>query len=241
MQKAKPSLKFNYEENLSTLLREVTHYKHTYFKKETRNIIKMKHFLAYFESCHNSFMNTPLNLIWCFNFLTKKFLDDISQLEYKEIIPIIIRLLCGDFTNVVKKKKMVDLRKENQKLISFYLLPLNSKSNQNILFALCLKGSKLPSSTIHFLSISTNWNFEETAQKFLEQINSDDNFPIVDFDKNGIYLVDEILFSHKEIDPISKTIISYPLKKIDINENKIFLQKKFINKLSSFIMNQMIL
>ena len=242
MQKAKPSLKFNYEENLSTLLREVTHYKHTYFKKETRNIIKMKHFLAYFESCHNSFMNTPLNLIWCFNFLTKKFLEDISLLTYEEIIPLIIRLLCGDFTNAVKKKKMIDLRKENQKLISFYLLPLSRKSNQNILFALCFKGAKTPSSTMHFLSIATNWNFEETAQEFLEQINSDDNFPIVDYDKNGIYLVDEILFSHKEIDPISKITICYPLKNIDIRENKIFRRTKYgdeYNDPDDFINNEL--
>ena len=56
--------KSKYEENLEVLLREVTHYKHTYFKKETRNVIKTKHFLKYFESCHNSFMNTPLDLVW---------------------------------------------------------------------------------------------------------------------------------------------------------------------------------
>ena len=166
MKKVKTSSKSKYEENLSILLREVTHYKHTYFKKETRDIIKIKHFLAYFESCHNSFMNTPIQPVWCLSFLTKKFLEDISQLTYEEIIPLIIQLLCGDFSNAVKKKKLVDLRKENQKLISFYLLPLNKKSNQNILFSLCLKGAKSPSSTIHFLSIATNWNFEETKLEF---------------------------------------------------------------------------
>ena len=61
-----------YEENLSILLREVTHYKHKFFKKETRKIIKTKHFLKYFESCNNSFNNTPLDLIWCYNYLTPK-------------------------------------------------------------------------------------------------------------------------------------------------------------------------
>ena len=34
--------KSKYEENLEVLLREVTHNKHTYFKKETRNVIKTK-------------------------------------------------------------------------------------------------------------------------------------------------------------------------------------------------------
>ena len=49
-----------YEEILSTLKRQVTYYKLANFKKETRKIIKMKHFLEYFNSCHNSFLNTPL-------------------------------------------------------------------------------------------------------------------------------------------------------------------------------------
>ena len=137
MKKKQSKAKTKYEENLETLLREVTHYKRTNFKKETRNGIKTKHFLKYFESCNNSFMNTPLDLVWCFNYLTEKFLEDISSIDYEEIIPLIIQLLCGDFKNTNKKKKMVDLRQENQKICSFYLLPLNPKSNQNILFSLC--------------------------------------------------------------------------------------------------------
>lgn len=217
--------KSKYEENLEVLLREVTHYKHTYFKKETRNVIKTKHFLKYFESCHNSFMNTPLDLVWCFNYLTEKFLEDISELNYEEIIPLIIQLLSGDFQNTTKKKKMVNLRKENQKIISFYFLPINAKSNQNILFALCLKGTKLISSTIHFLSISTNWDFESIAEEFLEKINNDDYYPLVDYDKSGIFLVDEILFSHKEKDLMNGTIICYPLKKVNIEENTIFMRE----------------
>ena len=227
--------KSKYEENLSLLLREVTHYKHSNFKKETKNIIKTKHFLKYFESCNNSFMNTPLNLVWCFNNLTEKFLEDISKLEYEEIIPLIIQLLCGDFSNAIKKKKMVDLRQENQKICSFYLLPLNPKSNKNILFSLCLKGSKLVSSEMHFLGITTNWDFEELAQKFLDKVGGDNNFPLVDYDKNGIYLVDEILFSHKE--NINGVDICYPLKNIDINENKIFESKKIHGQIISIFNN----
>ena len=100
-----------YDENLSTLYREVTNYKHIYFKKETRKIIKTKHFLKYFESCNNSFMNTPLDLVWNNNYLTLNFLEDISSVEYDDIIPLIIQLLIGDFQNTIKKKKLVDLRK----------------------------------------------------------------------------------------------------------------------------------
>ena len=231
MKKKQSKQKSKYEENLSILLREVTYYKHANFKKETKNIIKTKHFLKYFESCNNSFMNTPLDFVWCFNYLTEKFLEDISSLNYEEIIPLIIQLLCGDFKNTKKKKKMVDLKKENQKICSFYLLPLNPKSNQNILFSLCLKGKQKISSEIHLLSMSTNWAFEEVAQEFLDKINNDKNYPLIDYDKNGIYLVDEILFSHKE--NINDTIICYPLKNIDITENKIFDSKKIGGKIIS--------
>ena len=237
MKKAEKKQKSKYEENLSLLLREVAHYKHSNFKKETKNIIKTKHFLKYFESYNNSFMKTPLDLVWCFNNLTEKFLEDISKLKYEEIIPLIIQLLCGDFKDTIKKKKIVDLKQENQKICSFYLLPLSPKSNQNILFALCLRGAKTVSSEMHFLAITTNWNFEEIAQKFLDKINNDNNYPLVDYDKNGIYLVEEILFSHKEKENISGTIICYPLKNIDISENKIFESKKIHGKIISIFNN----
>ena len=174
-----------YEENLSILTREVTNYKHANFKKETRKIIKTKHFLAYFESCNNSFMNTPLHLLWNYNYLTPKFLKDIEIIEYDDIIPPIIQILTGDFKNTKKKRKFVDLRKPNQKICSFYFLPLKNNSNDNILFCLCLKGKNSPSSSIYFLSISRNWDFEEIGQEFLNKINNDDdNFPLVEFDKN---------------------------------------------------------
>ena len=226
-----------YEENLSILNREVTNYKHANFKKETRKIIKTKHFLAYFESCNNSFMNTPLHLLWNFNYLTPKFLKDIEIIEYDDIIPPIIQLLTGDFKNTKKKRKFVDLRKPNQKICSFYFLPLKNNSNDNILFCLCLKGKNSPSSSIYFLSISRNWDFEEIGQEFLNKINNDDdNFPLVEFDKNGIYLVDEILFSHKEIDEISGNIICYPLKNIDMSNNKIF-DKQLVHKKLVLIYN----
>ena len=228
MKKTSSKQQSKYEENLSILLREVTNYKHTYFKKETRKIIKTKHFLKYFESCKNSFTNTPLNLVWPFNYLSEQFLTDISSLEYDEIIPFIIQLLIGDFQNTIKKKKLVDLRKPNQKICSFYFLPLKSNNN-NILFALCLEGENSPSSSIHFLSIANNWDYEETALKFLEKVNNDNNFPFVEFDKNGIYLVDEILFSHKEKDKLSDRIICYPLKKVDLSNNTIF-DSKIIHK-----------
>ena len=143
--------KDKYEENLNILLREVTHYKHANFKKETKNVIKIKHFLKYFESCHNSFMNTPLDLLWSLNYLTSQFLEDISAFEYNEIIPLIIQILIGDFRNTTKKKKLVNIKKPDQKLCSFYFLPINE--NDNIFFCLCLEGANSPSSSIYFLSV----------------------------------------------------------------------------------------
>jgi len=233
MKKKSSKAQSKYDENLSTLYREVTNYKHTYFKKETRKIIKTKHFLKYFESCNNSFMNTPLDLVWNNNYLTPNFLEDISSIEYDDIIPLIIQLLIGDFQNTIKKKKLVDLRKPNQKICSFYFLPLNNNVNKNILFALCLKGKYSPSSSIHFLSISSNWDFEEKALEFLEEINNNVDFPLVEFDKNGIYLVDEILFSHKEKDKSSDRIICYPLQNINLSNNTIFNSKVIHKKLIS--------
>ena len=80
MKKKKDSNKNDvYEECLSTLDHEVSHHKIEKFKKETRKIIKMKHFLSYFNSCDNSFLNTPLQFLWNLNYLTPKFLEDISN------------------------------------------------------------------------------------------------------------------------------------------------------------------
>ena len=59
----------------------------------------------------------------------------------------------------------------------------------------------------------------------MEQINNDDYYPLVDYDKSGIFLVDEILFSHKEKDLMNGTIICYPLKKVNIEENTIFMRE----------------
>ena len=216
-----------YMENLNILLREVTHYKHANFKKETKNIIKTKHFLKYFESRNNSFMNTPLDLLWSPNYLTPKFLEDISVYEYNEIIPLIIQLLIGDFKNTIKKNKLVNLKEKNQKLCSFYFLPINK--NDNIFFCLCLEGTISPSSTIHFLSVSRNWDFEDIGKEFLEKLNNNKNFPLIEYDKNGIYLVDEILFSYKEKDESNERIICYPLRKIKIKNNTIFT-KEYVHK-----------
>ena len=235
MKKKSSKYKSKYEENLSLLTNEVAHYKREFFKKETKKIIKIKHFLKYFESCNNSFMNTPLDLVWSLHTFTPKFLEDISVLEYEEIIPLIIQILSGDFRNTIKKKNknLVDLRKPCQKICSFYFLPLSQKSNQNILFSLCLKGKTSPCSEIFFLSISTNWDYEEVAKNFLDEIQKDENFPIVDFDRSCIYLVDEILFSHKEKEKTSDRIICYPLKNVNINNSTIFTSQYIHKQLKS--------
>jgi len=237
MKKNAKSAKNSYEENLSLLTHEVTNYKHTYFKKETRKIIKTKHFLKYFESCKNSFMNTPLDLLWSLNYLTPKFLEDISKLEYDDIIPLIIQLLIGDFNNAIKKKKLVNLRDPNQKICSFYLLPIKQNSNDNIFFCLCLEGTNYISSTIHFLSISRNWDFEEIAQEFLKKINDDKNIPLVEYDQNGLFLVEEILFSHKVKDELSGRTICYPLTKLNIKNNTVFMIKEYRHKKEVLLFN----
>jgi len=241
MKKKLQKAKSKYEENLLLLEREVKNYKHDNFKKETRNIIKVKHFLKYFESCNNSFMNTPLNLVWPFNYLTQEFLDDISYLEYDDIIPKILQLLMGDFNGATKKKKLVNLRDPNQKICSFYFLPIKPNSNDNILFCLCLEGEFCPSASIHFLSISSNWNYEEIAEDFLKKINNDNNFPLVEFDKNGLILVDELLFSHKEKDELSGRIICYPLKRVNTYNNTVFKTMKIHKNIYHYLMMQMIL
>ena len=116
------------------------------------------------------------------------------------------------------------LNKSNKKLCSFYLLKLNKDSNDNIFFCLCLEGKNSPTKALYFLSISRNWDFEKTGIDFYEKINNDSNFPIVDFDEIGL-LVDEILFSHKEIDIKSGRTICFPLKNISVYSNKIFSTK----------------
>ena len=64
----------------------------------------------------------------------------------------------------------------------------------------------------------------------MEKINDDDNFPLVEFDINGIHIVDEILFSHKEKDQIDGRTISFPLQKIDMSHNTIFSRQIIHNR-----------
>ena len=123
-----------------------------------------------------------------------------------------------------KKNKLMKLNKSYKKLCSFYLLKLNKDSNDNIFFCLCLEGKNSPTTALYFLSISRNWDFEKTGIDFYEKINNDSNFPIVDFDEIGL-LVDEILFSHKEIDIKSGRTICFPLRNISVYSNKIFSTK----------------
>ena len=236
-QSSKPSKNLNiYEENCLILEREVTHYRNTYLKKESKKNIKIEHFLKYFESKNNSFTNTPLNLIWKNNCLTQNFLNDIAKLEYNDIIPLIIQLLIGDFSNT--KKKEISNKSETiiQKLYSFYILPIEGYSNSNILFCLCLQGEYSPSSYIYFLSISSS-DYKEKALEFLDKINDDDdNFPLVEFDKNGLHLVKEILFSHKEKDEKLGKIICYPLNDISLSSNRIF-SRQIIHKKEVLLFN----
>ena len=222
MKKKKDSNKNDiYEECLSTLNHEISHHKIENFKKETRKI-KMEHFLSYFNSCDNSFLNTPLQFLWNLNYLTEKFLEDISNYEYDKIIPLVIQILIGDFKGAEKKNKFMKINKSNLKLCSFYLLKLNEKPNDNIFFCLCLEKDDSLQTAIYFLSISHNWDFEEIGREFYEKIfNDDSKYPIVEFDKCGL-LSEEILFSHKNIDNDTGRTICYPLKNITQISNIIF-------------------
>ena len=244
----KKNLIYKLEENISSLKIEITKFK-KHLKNESKKEIKMSQFIKYFDSVGNTFFNTRLELIWVNSILTQKFLTDISSFSFNDIIPLILKILCGNFDGVIKKKKLVDLKKPNQKLISFYLLPLHSNKNLKILFSLCLKAHQFSdkvSTHIIFLSISQESEYEKEAKLFYNQVKNDDiNFPFINYDKSGL-LTSEILISHKITDKNTGIEICYPLQYIPIKNNEIFDSKiihrnliKISNNPNDFLINDL--
>ena len=132
---------YNYSDCIKILVGEIKQYnknKEQKFKKSKKNkkieaSSKMSKFINYIKSLNGTFISSKMNLLWQKNKLTKNFIKSLENYDYDDTIPLLIQLLCGNFSHSEKKF----ISNENSRPIIFYLLPINKKDY--ILFCLCIR------------------------------------------------------------------------------------------------------
>ena len=109
-----------------------------------------------------------------------------------------------------------------QQLCSFYSIQL-SKNNLRILFSICLKKDEniklnTASSYIYFISLTEEQNLEKNGLTFIKDyiLKYGDDFPLVQFDKSGLFMSKELLTNNRK-DKDGNLEIYFPLKHLFIN------------------------
>ena len=248
------------EQCYEKILKEMKNIKANYFKKESNKILKTSYFTKYIENSGYSLENKQMPFIWSRNTFLKKFLSQLElYLDFEEPIKKIIEILCGDFSSSKKIKKFLnylnDYEKDPniylcQKLCSFYSIQLKNNNNkQKILFCICLQKDEntlenTACSSLYFISLTEEGNFEEAANEFIYKfiLSDDEKYPFVEFDKSGFFMSNELLFSEQK--KVNNKEICYPLKNLPIDNKTIFntalINKKiyhFYNNVEDFITN----
>ena len=248
------------EQCYEKILKEMRNIKANYFKKESNKTLKTSYFTKYIENSGYSLENKQMPFIWSRNTFLKKFLSQLElYLDFEEPIKKIIEILCGDFSSSKKIKKFLnylnDYEKDPniylcQKLSSFYSIQLNNNNNkQKILFCICLQKDEntlenTACSSLYFISLTEEGNFEEAANEFINKfvLSDDEKYPFVEFDKSGFFMSNELLFSEQK--KVNNKEICYPLKNLTIDNKTIFntalINKKiyhFYNNVEDFITN----
>ena len=232
-----------YDQSYERLFYEIKNFKNKYYKKESNKTFKTLYFTKYVKSLGYTLNLPNVNLIWPNHIFQSAFLSDLENYsDYEQPIQYILKILCGDFSKCIKIKKMQkylrDYEKEiniyiKQKLASFYSIKL-SKDNKHILFSLCLQydensQKKSASVYLYFISITEEWNFDNICLDFINNIilSDDEKFPLVEFDKTGLFMSKELLFQNiKEENNINTC---YPLHNLPTDKIKIF-NTEIINK-----------
>ena len=260
--KDKDNTLYSFNECYEKLINEVKNFKAKNFKKESNKILKIIYFTKYIESIDYSLRNSKISFLWSNHIFLKQFVYELeSYPEFEEPVQRIIEVLCGNFSNSKKIKKLYkylndyDIENESniyltQKLCSFYYIRL-SNNNLRIFFCICLKidenCSKTASAYIYFISLSEEWNFEKRGLDFINNyISEDDNFPLIEFDKSGFFMSKELLFNdRKDKNKDGNAEICFPLKHLSTHNSSIFkteiINKKthyFFNSANDFITNE---
>jgi hypothetical protein len=189
--------------------------------------MKTTYFTKYIESLDYSLKNSKISFLWSNHTFLEQFISELeSYPELEEPAIRITEILCGNFSNAIKKKKMfkyiIDFENEpniylTQQLCSFYSIQL-SKNNLRILFSICLKNdenckSKTASSYIYFISVTEEQNLEKCGLSFIKDyiLQYEDDFPLIQFDKSGLFMSKELL-SNIRINKDDNQEIYFPLK-----------------------------
>ena len=213
---------YNYSDCIKILVGEIKQYnknKEHKFKKSKKNkkieaSSKMSKFINYIKSLNGTFISSKMNLLWQKNKLTKNFIKSLENYDYDDTIPLLIQLLCGNFSNSEKKF----ISNDNSRPIIFYLLPINKKDY--ILFCLCIRldinNKSIGNEYIYFLDICEENKFKKLAEDFIIKISSEKNqikFPEVLFDKIGIFSKNHNMFFEKVLkDENTNLEICFPFK-----------------------------
>ena len=197
---------YNYSDCIKILVGEIKQYnknKEQKFKKSKKNkkieaSSKMSKFINYIKSLNGTFISSKMNLLWQKNKLTKNFIKSLENYNYDDTIPLLIQLLCGNFSNSEKKF----ISNDNSRPIIFYLLPINKKDY--ILFCICIRldinNKSIGNEYIYFLDICEENKFKKLADDFIFKISSEKNkikFPEVLFDKIGLFSKNHNMFLKK--------------------------------------------
>ena len=235
---------YNFNECYEKLLNEVKNFKAKNFKKESNKIIKTIYFTKYIESIDYSLGNSKISFLWSNHIFLEQFISELELYpEFEEPAIRITEILCGNFSNAIKKKKMlkyiIDFEYEpniylTQQLCSFYSIQL-SKNNLRILFSICLKNdencnSKTASAYIYFISITEEQNLEKSGLTFIKDyiLKYSDDFPLIQFDKSGLFMSKELLANYRK-DKDGNLEIYFPVKHLS-TENRTIFKTEIINK-----------
>ena len=235
---------YNYSDCIKILVGEIKQYnknKEQKFKKSKKNkkieaSSKMSKFINYIKSLNGTFISSKMNLLWQKNKLTKNFIKSLENYDYDDTIPLLIQLLCGNFSHSEKKF----ISNENSRPIIFYLLPINKKDY--ILFCICIRldinNKSIGNEYIYFLDICEENKFKKLADDFIFKISSEKN---ILFDKIGIFSKNHNMFFEKVLkDENTNLEICFPFKQIELKFEIIFdkdIQDKAINDANDFKLN----
>ena len=243
---------YNFDEYYDKLYNQIKDFKRKNLKKESNKILKTSYLTRYIKSLDYCLQNSKINFLWSQHTFLNQFLSELEFYpELEAPAKKIVEILCGNFSNSRKIKKMAKFLKDyenesniylNQKLCSFYSIQLPSNNNKKILFSICLQNDensnpRTASAYIYFLSYTEEWNFEKKALDFINNyiLKDDEKFPLVGFDKSGYFMTQELLFSEKKKE--SDIEICFPLKNIKTEKRTIF-KTEIINKKIHYLYNK---
>ena len=217
---------YNFNNCLKVLIGEIRKYsqsKELKSKKKKKEESKMTQFVKYLCSLNRSFFQSKMKLLWPKNKFTKNFMNSLENFSFDEIIPLIIEILCGNFS----KAKKLFISDENNRPIIFYLLPINDK--KNILFSICIRidynNKSFANEYIYFLAITEECEYKNYIEEFQNKINLEKNknkYPEIKFDKIGLYSNHNMFFEKVVKDEITKLDICFPVKKIELYHEIVF-------------------